>query len=84
MAAAMHSAAWPVNLLWTVAMLLPVAAPLAGMLRGTRRTYAWATLCVAPYLVYGVTEVIANPAARAPAALAPHRAPTSAVSSERR
>jgi uncharacterized membrane protein len=37
-------------------------------LRGDRRTHAWATLCVAPYFVYGVTETVANPAVRVAAA----------------
>lgn len=63
-AASLRSAAWPVNLAWTLALLLPVAAPLPGLARGVRRTYAWASLCVAPYFIYGVTEVIANPAVR--------------------
>ena len=63
-AATLRSADWPVNLLWTALMLLPLAAPLPGLWRGRRRTYAWATLCVAPYFVYGITEVIANPAVR--------------------
>jgi uncharacterized membrane protein len=67
-AAVLRSAPWPANLGWTIALLLPVAAPIPGLLRGTRRTYAWATLCVAPYFVYGVTEVIANPAVRGTAA----------------
>jgi uncharacterized membrane protein len=45
-------------------MLLPLLLPLPGILRGTPRTFAWATLCVAPYFVYGLTEVVANPALR--------------------
>jgi len=65
--AALRSAPWPSNLVWTVALLMPVAAPLPGLVRGQRRTYAWATLCVAPYFIYGVTEVVANPAVRAAA-----------------
>ncbi len=60
---------WPQSALWTAAMLVPVLIPLPGLLRGQRRTHAWATLCVAPYFIYGVTEVVANPAARVPAAL---------------
>lgn len=60
----LRSAPWPANLAWTVALLLPVLAPLPGLVRGVRRTYAWATLCVAPYVVYGITEVVANPAVR--------------------
>jgi len=63
-AATLRAADWPVNLLWTALMLLPLAAPLPGLWRGQRRTYAWATLCVAPYFVFGITEVIANPAVR--------------------
>ena len=63
-AASLRSAPWPANLGWTIALLLPLAAPLPGIVRGIRRTYAWATLCVAPYFVYGITEVIANPAVR--------------------
>jgi uncharacterized membrane protein len=66
--AALRSAPWPASLGWTIALLLPVAAPTPGIVRGVRRTYAWATLCVAPYLVYGITEVIANPAVRGAAA----------------
>lgn len=67
-AAGLSSGHWPINLAWTLGMLLPIAAPLPGLLRGSRRTYAWATLCVAPYLVYGVTEIVANPAVRIAAA----------------
>jgi uncharacterized membrane protein len=63
-AATLRSAGWPANLLWTLLMLVPLAAPLPGLWRGQRRTYAWATLCVAPYLIYGLTEVVANPAVR--------------------
>jgi uncharacterized membrane protein len=63
-AAALQSGPSLGTLAWTVALLLPVAAPLPGLRRGNRRTYAWATLCVAPYFVYGITEVIANPAVR--------------------
>ena len=63
-AATLRSAGWPANLLWTLLMLVPVAAPLPGLWRGRRRTYAWATLCIAPYLIYGLTEVVANPAVR--------------------
>ena len=62
--ATLRSAPVPANLVWTVALLLPIMAPLSGLIRGTRRTYAWAALCVAPYFIYGVTEVIANPAVR--------------------
>ncbi len=50
-------------------LLPPLALPLPGILRGNRRTHAWATLCVAPAFVYGITEVIANPGTRPLSAL---------------
>lgn len=53
----------------TAVLFVPWLMPIRGLLRGDRRTHAWATLCVAPYFVYGVTEVIANPAVRVAAAL---------------
>jgi len=49
--------------------LAPLLAPLPGIMRGHRRTYAWATLCVTPYLVYGVTESVSNPRVRGLAAV---------------
>ena len=67
-AATLRGAPWPANAGWTLLMLVPLLLPLPGLLRGTRRTYAWATLCVAPYFAYGLTEVVANPAARGVAA----------------
>lgn len=51
------------------ALLPPLLFPLAGIARGERRTHAWATLCVVPAFVYGLTEVVANPGARPLAAL---------------
>lgn len=59
---------WPRSLAWTGVLLVPVVLPLRGLLRGDRRTHAWATFCVAPYFLYGLTEVIANPSVRAAAA----------------
>ncbi|HQR48704.1 MAG TPA: DUF2069 domain-containing protein [Steroidobacteraceae bacterium] len=50
-------------------LLPPLLMPLRGMLRGDRRTYAWATLCAVPGFVYGITEAVANPAMRWLAAL---------------
>jgi uncharacterized membrane protein len=67
-AAGLSSGRWPTNVAWTLGMLLPIAATLPGLLRGSRRTCVWATLCVAPYLVYGATEIVANPAVRVAAA----------------
>jgi uncharacterized membrane protein len=63
-AAALRAAAWPASVAWLVVLLIPVLLPLPGLWRRTRRTCAWATLCVAPYFAYGTTEVIANPAVR--------------------
>jgi uncharacterized membrane protein len=68
LATALRGGSWPGNLLWTAVLLVPLLLPLPGLLRGDRRTCAWATLCVAPYFVYGLTEVVANPAARGAAA----------------
>jgi len=68
-ASTLSAAEWPASAAWAVVMLLPVLLPLPGLLAGRRRTHAWATLCVAPYFVYGITEVIANPAARSTAAI---------------
>jgi uncharacterized membrane protein len=67
-AATLRGAPWPANVGWTLLMLVPLLLPLPGLLRGTRRTFAWATLCVAPYFAYGLTEVVANPSARGVAA----------------
>jgi uncharacterized membrane protein len=62
--AAWLSFAWPRNLVVSALMLVPLALPLAGIVRSHRRTFAWATLCIAPYFVYGLTELVANPAVR--------------------
>ena len=43
---------------------LPLLAPLRGLIRSDRRTFAWATLCVIPYFIVGITESVANPANR--------------------
>jgi uncharacterized membrane protein len=66
--AAMRDASWPGSALLAAALLLPLLLPLKGLLQGDRRTYAWATLCLAPCFVYGITEVIANSSVRAIAA----------------
>jgi uncharacterized membrane protein len=49
------------RMLAAVVLTLPLWAPLRGLLRNERRTYAWATLCVIPYFILGTTEAIANP-----------------------
>jgi uncharacterized membrane protein len=52
------------RLLLALALTLPLWAPLHGLIHRNRRTYAWATLCVIPYFVLGLTESVANPAGR--------------------
>jgi uncharacterized membrane protein len=51
---------------WLICVLavLPLLAPLNGLWRGRRHTYAWATLFAIPYLVFALTELLVNPAAR--------------------
>jgi uncharacterized membrane protein len=51
---------WPI----CIAAVLPLLAPLNGLLRGRRHTYAWATLFAIPYLAFALTELLVNPAAR--------------------
>lgn len=51
---------WPMCILAT----LPLLAPLRGLVRGRRHTYAWATLFAIPYLAFALTELLVNPAAR--------------------
>jgi uncharacterized membrane protein len=68
-ATTLQTAALPDGLWLGLLLLLPLLLPLPGLLRRTRRTYAWATLVLAPYIIYGLTELIANPAARPGAAL---------------
>jgi uncharacterized membrane protein len=51
---------WPICVL----AVLPLLAPLNGLIRGRRRTYAWATLFTVPYVAFALTELLVNPAAR--------------------
>jgi uncharacterized membrane protein len=51
---------WPICTLAVV----PLLAPLHGLVRGRRHTYAWATLFAIPYLIFALTELLVNPAAR--------------------
>jgi uncharacterized membrane protein len=44
--------------------VLALLAPLPGLIRGKRYTYAWATLFAIPYLIFVVTEILSNRAAR--------------------
>jgi uncharacterized membrane protein len=66
--AALRSVPGPTGIVLAAVLLAPLLLPLRGLLRGNRRTFAWATLCVTPYFIYGTTELIANPRVRAPAA----------------
>jgi uncharacterized membrane protein len=52
------------RLLLCAVLTCPLWAPLRGLMRRDRRTFAWATLCVIPYFILGVTEAVANPARR--------------------
>jgi uncharacterized membrane protein len=46
-------------------LCIPLLLPLLGLWRGNRYTFRWATLCVLPYFIVGLTEVVANPTTRA-------------------
>jgi uncharacterized membrane protein len=52
------------TLLFCAVLTCPLWAPLRGLMRGDRKTFAWATLCVIPYFILGVTEAVANPERR--------------------
>ncbi|MGO9931488.1 MAG: DUF2069 domain-containing protein [Steroidobacteraceae bacterium] len=56
---------WP----FCVLAVLPLLAPLNGLLQGRRYTYAWATLFAVPYLAFAITELLVNPQARWVAAM---------------
>jgi len=47
-----------------VTAVLPLLAPLNGLIRGRRYTYGWATLFAIPYLALALTELLVNPSAR--------------------
>ena len=50
---------------WVLAIaVVPLALPLAGLLRGNPRSQIWATLLALLYLLHGAGEVVANPAER--------------------
>jgi uncharacterized membrane protein len=51
---------------WLLCVLavIPLLAPLNGLFKGRRYTYAWATLFTIPYSTFAVTELLVNPAAR--------------------
>jgi uncharacterized membrane protein len=51
---------------WMLCVLaaVPLLAPLHGLIRGRRYTYAWATLFAVPYLMFALEELLVNPQAR--------------------
>ena len=54
---------------WLLALsLAPLVIPLPGLMRGRRHTFAWCSLLTIPYMALAVTELIADPTARAIAA----------------
>ena len=71
-AIALSFAAWmTAGYSWALCLLaiLPLLAPLNGLIRGRRYTYSWATLFAIPYLAFAITELLVNPNARWVAAL---------------
>jgi uncharacterized membrane protein len=44
--------------------VVPLLAPLGGLLRGHRYTYSWATLFAVPYMAFAITELLVNRDAR--------------------
>jgi uncharacterized membrane protein len=66
-AIALSFAAWmTAGYSWVLCLLaiVPLLAPLNGLVRGRRYTYSWATLFAIPYLAFAITELLVNPAAR--------------------
>jgi uncharacterized membrane protein len=49
---------------WPLLFLVPLVAPLPGLARGRRYTYAWSTLVMIGYVALGITETLADPSAR--------------------
>lgn len=52
------------ELVLIAALTLPLFIGIPKVLAGNRRTYAWMTLAVTPFIVVGITEAVANPASR--------------------
>jgi uncharacterized membrane protein len=46
--------------LWGLCFALPLLLPLPGLIQARRAAHAWATMCVLPYFVVGITESVAN------------------------
>jgi uncharacterized membrane protein len=51
---------WPL----CIAAVVVLLTPLPGLVRGNRYTYAWATLLAVPFLMFALTELLANGRAR--------------------
>ena len=49
---------------WALCFSLPILVTLPGLWHGRRYTHQWATLCVLPYFIVGVTEAVANAVTR--------------------
>ena len=49
--------------------VVPMLAPLNGLIRGRRYTFAWAALFAIPYMSFAVTELLTNREARTVGAL---------------
>ncbi len=47
-----------------VVLTLPLWIALPKLLAGNRRTYAWMTLAITPYIVVAITEAVADPSSR--------------------
>ncbi len=66
-------AAWGIlaqqRLVVMLVAVAPLLLPLPGLWRGSRYSGAWSSLLVIPYMLFGLVEVIANPAVRLIAAL---------------
>jgi uncharacterized membrane protein len=56
---------------WLMCLIavVPLLAPLNGLVRGRRYTHAWTTLFAIPYLAFALTELLVNPRARWVAAM---------------
>jgi uncharacterized membrane protein len=52
------------RLLWAAIGIAPLLIAVPRLWAGHRRTYKWMTLLVVPYVVFALTETIANPQAR--------------------
>ncbi len=48
------------QIMWALLFALPLLVALPGLIKGNRYTHSWATLCVLPYFVVGITEAVAN------------------------